>query len=73
MRFRTTVTVRRTGGSSGPVSVTYATDDFVRPLQATWIKRHTDLLYPTDTSKEPIRFGDGILTQGAILEAIGKL
>ncbi len=31
------------------------------------------LLYPTDTSKEPIRFGDGILTQGAILEAIGKL
>lgn len=31
------------------------------------------LLYPADTSKEPIRFGDGILTQGAILEAIGKL
>jgi thiol:disulfide interchange protein DsbD len=31
------------------------------------------LLYPVDTSKEPIRFGDGILTQGAILEAIGKL
>jgi len=31
------------------------------------------LLYPSDKSKEPIRFGDGILTQGAILEAIGKL
>lgn len=31
------------------------------------------LLYPSDTDKEPIRFGDGILTQGAILEAIGKL
>lgn len=31
------------------------------------------LLYPADTSKEPIRFGDGILTQGAILEAIRKL
>jgi len=31
------------------------------------------LLYPSDTGKEPIRFGDGILTQGAILEAIGKL
>ena len=31
------------------------------------------LLYPADTGKEPIRFGDGILTQGAILEAIGKL
>lgn len=31
------------------------------------------LLYPADTTKEPIRFGDGILTQGAILEAIGKL
>jgi thiol:disulfide interchange protein DsbD len=31
------------------------------------------LLYPSDAGKEPIRFGDGILTQGAILEAIGKL
>lgn len=31
------------------------------------------LLYPADTSKPPLRFGDGILTQGAILEAIGKL
>lgn len=31
------------------------------------------LLYPADTNKEPIRFGDGLLTQGAVLEAIGKL
>lgn len=31
------------------------------------------LLYPSDAGKEPIRFGDGILTQGAVLEAIGKL
>ncbi|MCB1207323.1 MAG: thioredoxin family protein, partial [Verrucomicrobiae bacterium] len=31
------------------------------------------LLYPADTSRPPIRFGDGILTQGAIIEAIGKL
>ncbi len=31
------------------------------------------LLYPADTSKPPLRFGDGILTQGAILEAIEKL
>ncbi len=31
------------------------------------------LLYPADPSKPAIRFGDGILTAGAILEAIGKL
>ncbi len=31
------------------------------------------LLYPADTSKPPLRFGDGILTSGAILEAIEKL
>jgi len=31
------------------------------------------LLYPADTSKPPLRFGDGILTQGNILEAIEKL
>lgn len=31
------------------------------------------LLYPSDASKPPIRFGDGILTQGAILEAIEGL
>lgn len=31
------------------------------------------LLYPADTSKPPLRFGDGILTSGAIIEAIEKL
>ena len=31
------------------------------------------LLYPADTSKPPLRFGDGIITSGDILEAIGKL
>lgn len=31
------------------------------------------LLYPADTSKPPLRFGDGILTSGNILEAIEKL
>ncbi len=31
------------------------------------------LLYPADPGKEPIRFGDGLLTQGAVLEGIGKL
>lgn len=31
------------------------------------------LLYPADSSKPPLRFGDGILTSGAILEAIEKL
>ncbi|MEQ1842712.1 MAG: hypothetical protein ABL994_20115, partial [Verrucomicrobiales bacterium] len=31
------------------------------------------LLYPADTSKPPLRFGDGILTSGAILEAVEKL
>lgn len=31
------------------------------------------LLYPADPSKPPIRFGDGLLTPGAILEALGKL
>jgi len=30
------------------------------------------LLYPADPAKPPIRFGDGILTKGAILEAIEK-
>ncbi|MEZ6114515.1 MAG: Calx-beta domain-containing protein [Pirellulaceae bacterium] len=36
-----TITVRRTGGSSGEVSVDFATADWVKPRQATWIKRHT--------------------------------
>ena len=31
------------------------------------------LLYPADTSKPPLRFGDGIITAGDILEAIEKL
>lgn len=31
------------------------------------------LLYPADPGREPIRFGDGLLTQGAVLEGIGKL
>lgn len=31
------------------------------------------LLYPADKTRAPLRFGDGVLTPGAILEAIGKL
>lgn len=42
------VTVERSGGSDGEVSLHYSTDLFTRPRQATWIKRHTELLYPTD-------------------------
>ena len=31
------------------------------------------LLYPADPAKAPLRFGDGIITPGDILEAIEKL
>ena len=43
-----TVTVHRVGGSSGEVSLNFTTDTFSPPRQATWIKKHTELLYPTD-------------------------
>ncbi|MCA9219226.1 MAG: right-handed parallel beta-helix repeat-containing protein, partial [Planctomycetales bacterium] len=61
-----TITVRRTGGSNGEVSVDFATDDWVKPRQATWIKRHTDLLYPTDNDT-PATAGEDYTAQAGTL------
>lgn len=67
-----TVVVRRVGGSSGPADVTFATGNWTRPRQATWIKRHTDLLYPTDRD-EPATAGDDYApTQGLLNFADGE-
>lgn len=67
-----TIVVRRTGGASGAADVTYATGNWTRPRQATWEKRHTDLLYPTDRD-EPATAGDDYApTQGLLSFAEGE-
>lgn len=67
-----TITVTRGGGSSGDVSINFATDLFTPPKQATWIKRHTDLLYPTDRDTPATAGADYAATQGTLNFADGE-
>lgn len=67
-----TIVVHRVGGSSGEVSVNFATDLFTAPKQATWIKKHTDLLYPTDRDKPAMAGADYLATHGTLNFADGE-
>lgn len=67
-----TIVVRRQDGGNGPASVDYSTNLFVRPRQATWIKRHTDLLYPTDNDLPATAGDDYIAQQGTLAFADGE-
>ncbi|MCX7423752.1 MAG: right-handed parallel beta-helix repeat-containing protein, partial [Planctomycetia bacterium] len=68
-----TVTVHRVGGSSGDVSLNFATDLFTAPKQATWIKKHTDLLYPTDRDTSATAGADYATTVGTLNFADGEM
>ena len=68
-----TVTVHRVGGSSGEVSLNFATDLFTPPKQATWIKKHTDLLYPTDRDTSATAGADYLATNGTLIFADGEM
>ncbi len=68
-----TVTVHRVGGSSGDVSLNFATDLFTPPKQATWIKKHTDLLYPTDRDTAAMAGTDYLATHGTLNFADGEI
>ena len=68
-----TVTVHRVGGSSGDVSLNFATDLFTAPKQATWIKKHTDLLYPTDRDTSATAGADYTTTAGTLKFADGEM
>jgi hypothetical protein len=68
-----TITVHRVGGSSGNVSLNFATGLFTPPRQATWIKKHTDLLYPTDRDTPAMAGADYVATQGTLNFADGEM
>lgn len=68
-----TLTVRRVGGSNGDVAVNFATDSFTPPRQATWIKKHTDLLYPTDRDTPATADSDYLAAQGTLHFADGEM
>ena len=67
-----TLTVKRVGGSSGAAFVSFSTDAFVPPKQTTWIKRHTDLLYPTDRDTAATAGADYLNTMGLLSFADGQ-
>jgi parallel beta-helix repeat protein len=66
------LTVVRTSGVNGDVSVHYQTTAFVRPRDATWIKRHTELLYPNDPDQPATAPLDYTTTQGTLTFAAGE-
>lgn len=67
-----TITVKRVGGSSGNAFVSFSTDAFTPPKQATWIKRHTDLLYPTDRDTAATASADYLTTMGLLSFSDGQ-
>jgi hypothetical protein len=67
-----TLTVQRVGGSSGEASLNFATESFTPPRQATWIKRHTELLYPTDRDTPATAGADYVAQHGTLNFADGE-
>ncbi len=69
------ITVHRSNGSDGNISVAFESLPYSRPKQPTWIQRHTAILYPTDqdvaatagmdyqTVKGTLNFSDGELSK----------
>lgn len=68
-----TIVVHRVDGGNGPATVNYATDVFTPPKQATWIKRHTDLLYPTDHDSPATAGADYVSQMGTLSFADGEM
>ena len=67
-----TITVYRVGGSNGAASVNFATDAFAPPKKATWIKKHTDLLYPNDPDTPAAADSDYLTQLGTLSFADGE-
>jgi hypothetical protein len=61
-----TIMVSRVGGTSGNVSVSFSSDVFTPPRQATWDKRHTELLYPNDRDTPATAGEDYVAVQGTL-------
>jgi len=66
------LTVVRTSGVNGDVTVHYQTAAFVRPREVTWIKRHTELLYPDDPDQPADSGVDYTSHQGTLTFAAGE-
>ncbi|MFM7070557.1 MAG: Calx-beta domain-containing protein, partial [Planctomycetota bacterium] len=67
-----TITVHRAGGSSGAATVEYTTANWVKPRTATWIKRQTELLYPTDNDTPATAGVDYAVQSGVLTFADGE-
>lgn len=67
-----TITVQRVGGSSGVATVDFATTAWVKPPQATWVKKHTELLYPTDHDTPATAGADYVSQAGTLTFADGQ-
>lgn len=66
-----TITVRRTDGANGDVSVRYVTGVYTPGRVPTWIRRHTDLIYPVDPAT-PASADDYGITDGTLSFADGE-